>query len=124
MHRRPGRSDRGDTAPARTEEQTLVDRPQQEGGVTDPVGERRTIEIDALPGMNLRLTIEWQMISVFGYENPGDQSLCGNAALDQPRRSGRLHDRALVGPAGVSWPPHDEHAELRRCCSTCAAHAP
>jgi hypothetical protein len=38
-----------------------VHRTQVPGGAADPVGERGAIEIDALPGVDLRLTIERQM---------------------------------------------------------------
>jgi hypothetical protein len=38
-------------------EQTLVHRPQQEGGAADPIGQGRAIERDALPRIDLSLPI-------------------------------------------------------------------
>lgn len=46
----------------------LVDGPQQEGGSTRPVGQRRAIELDPLAGVGLGLAIERQMIGVLGRE--------------------------------------------------------
>ena len=89
-------------------------RPQEPGGAADPVGQRRAIEIDALPGVDLGLAIERQVIGVFGDQHLGDRRLGRQAALDQPRRRGRLHDNVLASPAGIFGPAHDEHAELRR----------
>lgn len=40
-------------------------RTQVPGGAADPVGERRAIEIDTLPGVDLRLTIERKVIGIF-----------------------------------------------------------
>ena len=45
-------------------ENALAKRPQVEGGSPDPVGERRAIEMDTLPLVNLRLAIERQVIGV------------------------------------------------------------
>ncbi len=39
-------------------EQTLVHRPQQEGGTADPVSQGRAIERDALPRIDLSLPIQ------------------------------------------------------------------
>ena len=95
-------------------EQALVHRPQQEGGAADPVGQGRAIEVDALPGVDLGLAIERQMIGVFGDQHLGDRRLGRQAALDQPRRRRRLHHHVLASPAGVFGPAHDQHPELRR----------
>ncbi len=95
-------------------EKPLVHGPQMPGGAADPVGERRAIERDPLPGVDLRLTIERQVIGVFGDEHMGDRRLGRQAALDQPRRGRRLHDDVLAGAAGVFGTAHHQHAELRR----------
>ena len=42
-----------------------MNRLQHKGGAADPVGQRGTIEIDALPGVNLRLPVQRKMIGVF-----------------------------------------------------------
>ena len=89
-------------------------RTQVPGGAADPVGERGAIEIDALPGADLRLAIERQVVGIFGDQNLGDRRLGRQAALDQPRGRGSLHDNVLAGAAGVFGPAHDDHAQLRR----------
>ena len=81
-----------------------MDRPQMEGGASDPVGESRAVEAEALALVNLRLAIERQMIGVFGDEHVGDGRLGRQAALDQPRRRRRLDDDVLAGAAGVFGP--------------------
>jgi hypothetical protein len=83
--------------------------PQMEGGAANPVGQRRTVEIDSLAGVDLRLPVERQMIGVFGDEDLRHGRLGWNAALDQSRRRGapeprlpRRRDRRIwaapVGP--------------------------
>ena len=91
-----------------------MQRAQVPGGMADPVGQRRAIEIDALAGVDLGLPVERQMVGIFGHQNLGDGGLGRQAALDQPRRRRGLHDTVLAGPAGVFGPPGDEHPELRR----------
>ena len=83
-------------------------------GATHPVGERRTVEIDPLPGVNLRLTIKRQMIGVFGNEHMRDGRFGRQAAFDQTRRDRRLRDAFLAGSASVFGPPRHQDAELRR----------
>ena len=91
-----------------------MDRTQVPGGTADPVGECGAIEIDALPGPDLGLAIERQVVGIFGDENLCDGRLGRQAAFDEPRRSGSLHDNVLAGAAGVSGTPHDDHAQPRR----------
>ena len=95
-------------------EEPLMHRPQQPGGAADPVGQGRAIEIDALPGIDLGLAIERQVIGIFGDQNLGHRRLGRQSALDQPRRRGRLHHHLLAGPAGILGPADDQHAQLRR----------
>lgn len=56
------------------------------GGTADPVGERGAVEINALPGIDLRSAIERQMIGVFGDQNLGDRRFGWQPALDEARR--------------------------------------
>ena len=56
-------------------ENALADRAQVERGSADPVGERRAVEMKALPFVDLRLAIERQMIGIFGDQHVGDQRL-------------------------------------------------
>ena len=95
-------------------EQALVHGPQQEGGAADPVGQGRAIEPDALPGVDLRLPIERQVVGIFGHEHLGDGGVGRQPALDQPRRRRRLHHHLLAGAAGVFGPAHHQDPELGR----------
>jgi len=91
-----------------------VQRAQVPGGLSHPVRQCRTIEIDALAGINLGLPVQRQMIGIFGHQNLGDGGLGRQSAFDQPGRSRRLHDTVFARSAGVFGPPGDENAELRR----------
>jgi len=42
-----------------------VDRLEDERCTADPIGQRRTIEIDALSGVDLGLPVQREMIGVF-----------------------------------------------------------
>lgn len=76
--------------------------------------QHRAIQRDALPRVNLDLPVQRQMIGAFGHQNLGDGGLGRQPALDQPRRSRRLHDAVLAGSAGLFGPPGDQDPELRR----------
>jgi hypothetical protein len=54
------------------------------------------------------------MIGIFGDQDLGHGRLCWDAALDQSRRRGRLHDRFLAGSAGVFGSADNKNPELRR----------
>ena len=95
-------------------ENALMHGAQMERSASDPVGEGRAVEANALARVDLRLAIERQMIGVLGDEHVRDRRLGRQAALDQPRRGRRLDDDVLAGAAGVFGPTHDQHAELRR----------
>ena len=95
-------------------EQTLVQRAELGGGPADPVRERRAIELDALPGVDLALPVERQVVGVFADQHMGDQRLGRQPALDQPRRCRRLDHGALAGAAAILRPAGDDHPELRR----------
>ena len=95
-------------------ENALVHGPQVERGASDPVGERRAIETNALPLVNLGLAIERQVVGVFGDDHVRDRRLGRQAALDQPRRRRRLDDDVLASAAGIFGSAHDQHSELRR----------
>jgi hypothetical protein len=53
----------------------LKDRPQFGGRVTNPESQRRALDVEALGGQHLGLTIERQMPSVFGHQHGGDHRL-------------------------------------------------
>ena len=58
-----------------------MQRAQMPGSTTDPVCQRRPVQIDALAGINLGLAIERQMVGIFGHQNLGDRGLGRQAAL-------------------------------------------
>ena len=95
-------------------EQTLVQGAQLGGGATDPVRERRAVELDALAGVDLALAVERQVVGVFADQHMGDERLRRQPALDQPRRCRRLEHRALAGTAAIFGSAGDDHLELGR----------
>lgn len=95
-------------------EQLLVNRAQVPGGSTDPVGECRTVEIDPLSLVDLRLPVERQVIGIFGDQYLGDGRLGRNAAFDQPCGSRSLDDDFLTGAAGIFGTARHQNAELGR----------
>jgi hypothetical protein len=66
-------------------EQPLVDRPEQEGCLSDPVGECGPIQVHALAGIDLRLTIQRKMVGIFADQHMGDGRFGRDAAFDEPR---------------------------------------
>ena len=92
----------------------LADRLQVPGGSANPIGERGTIEIDALTSVNLRLTIHWEVVRVFADEHMGDGRFRRQATLDQPRRGRRLQDGFFASPARIFGTARDQHPELSR----------
>jgi hypothetical protein len=89
-------------------------RAQVPGRMADPIGQRRAIQIDALPGVNLGLAVERQMVRILRHQNLGDRGLGWQAAFDQSRWRRRLHDTVLASPAGIFGSLGEEHPELRR----------
>jgi hypothetical protein len=60
-------------------------------GTADPSGQRRTREIDAVAGEDLRLPIKRRVIAVFADQHLGEQRRRRQAAGDHPLRRWRLH---------------------------------
>lgn len=67
-----------------------------------------------MPGKDLRLAIQRQMVGVACHQHRGDQRLGRDAALDQPRRRRCLHHGACAGPAGELRTFGHDHPKLRR----------
>ena len=112
-HRRPGLVHEQLGRALEVLEQPLVQGAELGGGAADPVRQRRAIELDALPGVDLALAIERQVVGVFADQDMGDQRLGRQPALDQPRRRRRLDHGALAGAAAILGPAGDDHPELR-----------
>lgn len=82
--------------------------------MADPVSQRGSIQLDALPGIDLNLAVQRQVVGIFRHQNLGDRRFGRQAALNQTRRRRGLYDTVLASPAGVFGPPGDKHPELRR----------
>ena len=95
-------------------EQTLMDRLELGGGTADPVRQGRAVELDPLPGVDLALPVERQVVGVLADQDVSHESFRGQPTLDQPRRCRHLHHRTLTSPAAVLGPAGDDHLELRR----------
>ena len=65
-------------------------------GPPDPVCKGRSIQLDALPSIDLRLPIKRQVIGILGNQHLGDQGFGGDAAFDNTSRCRGLDDRALA----------------------------
>ena len=72
------------------------------GCPTNPVRQGGSVELDALPGIYLRLPVQRQMIGVLGNQHLCDQSFGWDASLDDLHWHRGLHDRALAQTAAVS----------------------
>jgi hypothetical protein len=82
----------------------LIDqRSEQLAGGTHPTGQSGTIKIYALAGIDLRLTIEWQVVPILGDQHMSKQSRTSQATVDRPCRSRRL-DEAVATCAGELRP--------------------
>jgi hypothetical protein len=84
------------------------------GSVADPVGQRGSVQIDALPGVDLRLAVQRQVVGIFRHQDLGDGGFRRHAAFDQSRRREGLHDTIFATPATVFRAAGDEHPELGR----------
>lgn len=62
--------------------QCLDQRTQQGKDLANPVGQGRALQHDAGPGIDLALTIEWQVVTEFRSQNMGQQCSAGPTAAD------------------------------------------
>lgn len=67
---------------------------QVEAGAAGPIAEACTVEIDALPGVDVGLAVEWQMIAKLRHDDMGDERLGGQSAGDDMLRGMGLDHRA------------------------------
>ena len=108
-------------------------RRQQGAGLADPVGHGGAGEVDALAGVDLRLTIKWKVVAILRGEHVSDQPRRGFTALDRRRwhRRGDLGIAALADEARLDMAQHPERgrhivqrlADRRACLQEVAAAA-
>ena len=70
---------------------------------THPACHHRSIQLDALSGINYCLTVERNVVSKLGHDDTGQQARCGQSTLDRPTRRRCLHDAVTMG-AGLLAP--------------------
>ena len=92
--------------------QQAPQRLQPPAGPADPVAQGRAVELDPLPGEDLRLAVERQEIGVLGHQHVREQRLGRHPAGDRPLRCGGLHHRLLAGPAAVAGSADHLHPQL------------
>ena len=102
--------------------QPLVQGFQPPAGAADPAGQRRTRKIDAVPGKDLRLTIERRVIAILGDQHLREQRRRRHAAGNWTFRGRRLGDRA-ASATGVLWTGDAQDAKRRRNPIQHLAHA-
>src|SRR5271168_5366226 len=70
----------------------LDQRSEQLAGGADPSGQRRSVEIKTLAGVDLRLSIQRKMIRILRDEHVGEQPRACEATIDGSRWRRCLHD--------------------------------
>jgi len=83
---------------------------KREHRLSDPVGQRRAVEVHALPRIDPRLAVQRQVVAALRRQHMRDQPRPGPAALDGQRRHRLLHDR-LAGSAAQLRPDMADHLE-------------
>ena len=63
--------------------QGIEQRLQQCAAGTHPAGHGRTIDLDAISGINLALAIERKVIAVLGYQHMGQKTGTGQTPFDR-----------------------------------------
>jgi len=81
----------------------LEQRLEQPAGATDPVGKRRTIEVDAAARVDLALSVQRQVILVLRHQLGREQPRSREASRDRTGRCGGLYER-LAAVARVLRP--------------------
>ena len=90
-----------------------VQRLQPPAGAADPAGQGRAVEIDALAGEDLRLTVQRQVVAILADQNVGDQPRRSQALCDRPLGRRRLVDRAAAA-ATVFGAADTQHTQASR----------
>jgi hypothetical protein len=92
----------------------LDQRREVEGDRSHPVRQNGAIDEDAMPGQNLRLTIERHVLAELGNRHLRQQRLGGDATLHQMGGRRRLAHAGASCRAGVARPHRLDHAILGR----------
>lgn len=87
-------------------------RLQQGARAAYPVRQRRALQRHALPGVDLALPIQRQMIGILGHQHVGEQAGARQAAGDRPRRGFALHD-TIAARAHQLRPNVPDYSEAR-----------
>src|ERR1700722_5780896 len=91
----------------------LLQRLQPPAGTPDPVSKRRAVDLDAMPGEDLALPVEWKVIAVFGHQDMSEQGRTGQPLADRPPRGGGLMD-GPARPAAIARPADSDDPKPRR----------
>ena len=86
---------------------------QQEDGGADPVGQGGPVELDAGPGVDHALSVQREMIAIFGDQHMREQRRPWQATLDRQGWHRRLAD-GLAGPAAHPRPDVAHDLEVGR----------
>ena len=92
---------------------TRLQRLQPPDGSANPVRECRAIQLDTVPRKDLALSVQWEVIAVFGNQNVGQQSGSGQAFGDRALRGRSLVDRP-AGATAKTWSADTDNAQPRR----------
>jgi hypothetical protein len=93
----------------------LLQRRQPPADTADPVGECRAVDLDAMPGEDLALPVEWKVIAVFGDQDMSEQGRTGQPLGDRPLRGrGRGLMDGPAGPAAIPRPADSDDPKPRR----------
>ncbi len=92
--------------------QTVDDRLQVERCLADPIGQHRAAQVDPGPGIDLRLTVERQVVGILGDQHMGEQRLGGQCAFEQVCGCRGLHNGAGASAAGIFRPNGHDNPEL------------
>ena len=110
-HRRGGLIGKQSLGSSQSLEDVVAQGAQIPRCASDPVCKGGAVKLDALPGIDLRLPVERQVIGILGDQHLRDQRFGGDAAFDDPCRRRSLDDRALTRTAAIARTAGNQHAE-------------
>jgi hypothetical protein len=86
---------------------------QQRRGTAHPIGQRGTMQIDLVPGIDLGLTVKWQVIAIFADQHMSQKTRAGTSARNRARGQLGLSESLAAG-AGHAGPHNPLHNEVAR----------